>query len=126
MSNKPLKYYQFLDNISGDELFKSFVGYGMFPEKLPPIFTSLHWLHFFEKNIATMSFPERPTQYIFYETMRNTNVPRIMGIPNPITYTILCHHIKNYWFNIRTYFKEKTITHTYKKSRIHIRKLAVS
>ena len=123
MSNKPLKYYQFLDNISGDELFKSFVGYGMFPEKLPPIFTSLHWLHFFEKNIATMSFPERPTQYIFYETMRNTNVPRIMGIPNPITYTILCHHIKNYWFNIRTYFKEKTITHTYKKSRIHIRKL---
>ena len=64
MDNKALKYYQFLDNISEEELFKSLVGYGMFPEKLPPIFTSFSWLHFFEKNITIMPFSGYPTQLL--------------------------------------------------------------
>jgi len=120
MNRTPLKYYQFMDNISENVLFTGFVGHGLFPEKLPPMFTSLTWLNFFVNN-TTMTYPDEPTQYIFYENMRNTNVPRAMGIPNPISYTLLCRHIKNYWVNIRKFFREQTETQAYKKSRIHIR-----
>ena len=121
MKEKQLKYYQFLTHISKDELFTGLVGYGMFPEKLPPIFTSLSWLRFV-KNNPTVNFSKNPSQYIFYETMRNTNVPRKMGIPNPITYTLLCQHIQKFWPDICQYFKSQTSNQSYKKSRIHIRK----
>ena len=101
MRNRPLKYYQFMDNIGGDELFTGLVGHGLFPDKLPPMFTSLPWLKFFNAN-TSITYLDHPTQYIFYESMRNTNVPRLMGIPNPITYTLLCRHLKNYWSNIKS------------------------
>lgn len=121
MKEKQLKYYQFLANISKDELFTGLVGYGMFPEKIPPIFTSLSWLRFVNNN-PTLKYSEKPSQYIFYETMRNTNVPRKMGIPNPITYTRLCQHIQKFWPDICQHFKSQTSNQSYKKSRIHIRK----
>ena len=120
MSKSFLKYYQFMDKISADLLFTGLVGYGLFPEKLPPIFTSLSWLNFCNKNTTRTGW-EKPTQYVFYESMRNTNVPRMMGIPNPISYTVLCQCLKEYWSDIRAYFKEQTEGQPYKKSRIHIR-----
>ena len=110
-----------MDDISGDMLFSGLIGYGLFPDKIPPMFTSLPWLDFFTQNTSE-TYSKEPTQYIFYESMRNTNVPRMMGIPNPISYTLLCQHIKNYWPNIRSFFKEQTKDQSYKKSRIHIRK----
>lgn len=120
MSKSFLKYYQFMDKINADVLFTGLVGYGLFSEKLPPIFTSLSWLNFYNKN-TTRNYWKKPTQYVFYESMRNTNVPRMMGIPNPISYTVLCQCLKEYWSDIRAYFKEQTEGQPYKKSRIHIR-----
>ena len=60
MNRTPLKYYQFMDNISENALFTGLVGYGLFPEKLPPIFTSLPWLNFFVNN-TTMTYEVTPS-----------------------------------------------------------------
>ena len=109
-----------MDNIGSDKLFSGLMGHGLFPEKLPPLFTSVSFLNFFEQNKGNIS-QNNPTQYIFYESMRNTNVPRMMGIPDPISYALLCQHIKNYWSNIRSHFKKCTQDQAYKVSRIHIR-----
>ncbi len=121
MSTRLLKYYEHMERISGNDLFTGLVGYGLFPDKLPPIFTSLQWLDFYTKNAAAIQ-ENQPSQYIFYESMRNTNIPRMMGIPNPIPYTILCDGLKNEWDNIKKIFKKETQNQEYKKSRIHIRK----
>ena len=50
MSYRNLKYYQFMDNIGSDKLFSGLMGHGLFPEKLPPLFTSVPFLNFFEQN----------------------------------------------------------------------------
>ena len=121
MSTQPLKYYQFMDNISRNALFAGLVGYGLFPDKLPPIFTSLSWLDFYTNN-PNVTYAKGASQYIFYESMRNTNVPRMMGIPNPIAYTLLCKKLKENWLIIRNFFKEQTKDQIIKKSRIHIRR----
>lgn len=120
MASKKKTYTQLMDSISSDKLFEGLVGHGLFPEKVPPIFTSKSFYDFClqaNSNFQTSS----QSQYIFYESMRNTNVPRMMGIPNPFAYATLCLHLKNYWPKIREYFKNQTDGHSYKKSRIHIR-----
>ena len=33
-------YYDFIKEISADELYDGLLGYGLFSEKLPPVFTS--------------------------------------------------------------------------------------
>ena len=35
------KYSEFMDEITADELYEGLLGYGMFANKLPPIFTSV-------------------------------------------------------------------------------------
>jgi hypothetical protein len=34
-------YFDYMDEISSDELFDGLLGYGLFAEKIPPIFTAI-------------------------------------------------------------------------------------
>ena len=43
-------YIDCMNEISDDELFDGLLGFGMFAEKLPPIFTSEHFLDYCIKN----------------------------------------------------------------------------
>lgn len=110
-----------LDEISGDELYEGLLGYGMFAEKLPPVFSSKM---FFDYCVANPSaFNKRDEKgYVFFESMRNTNIPRPLGIPTPMKYAVLCGELRDNWDDIRNIFRNNTAGDPYKVSRIHIRK----
>lgn len=38
------KYTDFMDEISSDELYEGLLAYGLFAEKLPPLFTSVFFI----------------------------------------------------------------------------------
>lgn len=70
-----------MSEIRDDELYDSLISYGMFSEKLPPIFTGDLFLNYC-KNIRKQPFSAKQWRgYIHYESMRNTNIPRNIGIP---------------------------------------------
>ena len=116
------KYYEYMLEITPDELYDMLISYGMFSEKLPPIFTAEMFLEYC-KNTRKQSFSNDWRGYINFETIRNINVPRNIGIPTPMGHELLCKILKKYWNQLVQYFEVKTIDHTRKISRIHIRKM---
>jgi len=113
-------YLHFMSEISPNELYKGLLVYGMFSEKLPPIFTSLAFYNYC--NSLNPSFPNKEYQYVFYESMRNINIPRPLAIPNPMAYQKQCKCLADNWPNILSHFRTQTMSIPYAISRIHIRK----
>ncbi len=111
----------YLNNISDEELYKSLLGFGMFSEKLPPVFTSESFADYCIQN--TPRFLDKKKQYVYYENMRNINVPRPLGIPAPMVYQKLVRFMADNWDQLRTYFEESNKDQVVKVSRIHIRKI---
>ena len=114
-------YIEHMNDISSEELYDGLLGYGMFAEKLPPVFTSESFLKYCRDKKP--SFEKKPSDFITYKVNRNNYLPRIMGIPTPMKYEILCSTLREYWEKLKVYFEENTVNHTYKISRIHVRKL---
>lgn len=115
------KYHEYMNDITADEIYEGLLGYGLFSEKLPPVFSSKSFYEFCSSN--SVSFKKEPTNYVFYENIRNINLPRPLGIPNPMSYHFLCNSIRENWFNIQNHFEEQTLNQEHKISRIHIRKM---
>lgn len=113
-------YCDFMDEISADELYEGLLGYGLFAEKLPPVFTSVPFYDYCKT--LTESFEGRWSDYVVYRTMRNIGIPRFLGIPNPMNYQRLCVELRDSWDGIREHFKKQTSGQGYKVSRIHVRK----
>lgn len=117
-----MKYYEYYNHLSPDEVFEGLLSYGFFGEKLPPCFSSEDFYNFCQSNIQRMIQFKKPEDYITYTVTRNTNVPRNMGLPTPITYFQLCYYIKLYWVDIVQYFESITSGNKHKVSKIHVRK----
>lgn len=116
------KYHEYMNEISGAELYKALLGYGFFPEKMPPLFTSEDFYNYCEAN--NPSFCQDRRQYIYYESMRNINIPRQLGVPVPMVYQRLCKYVSDIWTTeLVPYFFSKTCNQRFKVSRIHIRKM---
>lgn len=112
-----------MSEITADELYDRLVSYGMFSEKLPPIFTGDLFLNYC-KNIREQTFSTKEWRgYINYESMRNTNIPRNIGIPTPMGHELLCETLMKHWTELTEYFREKTKGQSRRISRIHIRKM---
>lgn len=112
-------YVDYMKELTPDDIYKSLVGYGLFADKLPPCFTS-------EKlysAIANCPQDKKPHDHIIYDNIRNINIPRQLGIPNPIAYMQLCRCISDNWDQITKHFEDCTEYQNYKISRIHVRKL---
>lgn len=114
-------YMDCLDEITATELYEGLLGYGLFAEKLPPIFSSLQFLEYC-KTSGTRFCENKKYKYVYYESIRNTNIPRPLGIPTPMSYEILCRELRDNWNEIRDVFRSNTGEDPYKVSRIHIRK----
>ena len=114
-------YMDCMDEITADELYEGLLGYGMFAEKLPPIFSSVDFYNYCYTNNPIF---DRKTahKYVQYESIRNTNVPRVLGVPTPMQYAILCKDLSDNWDKIRDVLRTNTAADSYKVSRIHIRK----
>jgi hypothetical protein len=111
-----------MSEIKADELYDSLVSYGMFSEKLPSIFTGDLFLNYC-KNICKQSFSDEWRGYINYESMRNINIPRNIGIPTPMGHELLCKILMKHWTELIKYFETKTKGQSRIISRIHIRKM---
>ena len=107
--------------ISSDELYYGLLAYGLFSEKLPPIFTS----EVFYEYCCNLKQPfnNQGHQYIHFESIRNVNnIPRAYGIPNPMAYQKLCKGLADYWDKLQRHFQNQTQEQAHIVSRIHIRK----
>ncbi len=116
-----MQYYEYMTEISSDELYKGLLAYGLFSDKLPPIFTSDKFYEYCLRK--RHNFEQSPHNYVYFENMRSVNVPRPLAIPNPMAYQLLCDCLKSNWENIKQHFIHMTDFQTYKVSRIHIRKI---
>ena len=115
-------YSDFYKEISSDEMYDNMIQYGIFSEKLPPIFDSKDVLNYC-KDKTNPPFPDRRYPYANYDSIRNISTPRSLGIPVPMGHVLLCDVLKKYWVDIQTYFEDKTKNQGHIVSRIHIRKM---
>ena len=114
-------YLDFMNSISSSELYKGLLGYGMFSEKIPPAFSSKQFYDYCQMN--TPSFEDKWYSFVQYDSIRNTNVIRELGIPTPMAYQQLCDCIRTNWVNIISHFSKYTNGQSHIISRIHIRKM---
>ena len=116
------KYSDFSDEITPDELYDRLIQYGLFSEKLPPIFDMSTFLAYC-KNTSRQPFQNKYYQYASYDSMRNNNIPRDIGIPVPMGYERLCAVLKDNWDKLQNHFRDATSQQKHIVSRIHIRKM---
>jgi hypothetical protein len=114
-------YFEYIDDLTDDDIFDSLVGFGLFAEKIPSFLSSEDFL----KYIKSVQFPVSKTakDYIRYSSIRNINIPRPMAIPEPFAYINHCKSLKDNWDKIQKHFEDTTLNQDYKISRIHLRKL---
>lgn len=117
-----MTYSDFMKEITSTELYERLVQYGMFSEKLPPIFTAEAFLNYC-KNTRPQAFEDRWYPYAAYENMRNINIPRNIGIPTPMGHERLCKCLSDNWDKIVEHFETTTANQKRIVSRIHIRKM---
>lgn len=115
-------YADYMDEISADELFEGLLGYGLFADKMPPCLSSEAYYSYCKTHNPTYD-QKKWHQFAIYSNIHNTNVPRILGIPTPMSYYAMCSLLKNNWADIQQYFRNKTQSSSVKVSRIHIRKI---
>ena len=114
-------YLEYMNEFTTDSIYKGLLAQGLFCEKLPPVFSSESFFHYCES--LTTHFEDKPKKYVSFSSMRNINVPRQFGIPNPMAYQRLCRCLADNWSHLIRHFDAKTSSQNYKVSRIHVRKL---
>lgn len=114
-------YSDFMNEITPSELYSGLLAYGMFSEKLPPIFSSKPFFDYVK--IHNPAFQNSAHKYVYYENMRNINVPRPLAIPNPFAYQQLCSFLCDKWSDLQQHFYNNTHEESHRVSRIHLRKI---
>ena len=112
-------YADYVDEISSDELLGGLLGYGLFDEKLPPLFTSVGFCDYFLA--SGNSFSRGPKGYMTYQCIRHNGGMRVMGIPHPVAYARLCECLAEHWGEVSEKLKANTAGQDHKISRIHLR-----
>lgn len=118
----PKTYADFMNEITADELYDRLIEYGLFSEKLPPIFDVSSFLDFC-KLPERKVFTDKRYLYISYNSMRNINIPRPIGIPTPMAHEKLCACLSDNWDKLQKHFMNTTINQKHIVSRIHVRKM---
>lgn len=114
-------YFDYHAEISATELYDGLVGCGLFAEKIPRFLTSQAFLKY--TNSLDFPYSQKAKDYIRYSHIRNISIPRSLAIPEPFAYATQCKHISNCWDKILQHFECKTANDSFKKSRIHLRKI---
>ena len=101
----PNRYSELSKEISAEDILKGFLGYGLFPEKIPS-FLSSHSFYDVYMKMGKPKFEDKGRDFIRYESMRNINIPRLMAIPNPFVYANLCLILSENWDKIKQHIVE--------------------
>lgn len=115
----PRYYHDFMSEISPGELYEGLLGYGLFADKLPPMFTSEPFMQYCQTR--SNSFADCKANWIRFSYTRNINKKRLFGIPTPFTYERLVRCLSDNWDSLVNLFTQNTSQHPYRVSRIHIR-----
>lgn len=115
-------YIDYMKEISKDDLYEGLLCHGLFADKLPPIFSNIDFYNACINGLK-LAFTDEPNDYIRYNSTRNTNVPRLLGIPTPFTYLRLCNVLYDNWDKLINFFDVNTKNQRFKYSQIHIQKL---
>ena len=97
--------------LSDNAALRGLVDYGLFGEKMPPCFSSQGLADNIPKRLAMIvhEADEKKLKkrirashdYVRYESVRNVNVPRQMGVPHPESYVVQCLALKRHWTLIK-------------------------
>ena len=93
-----MNYSDIMNEISNDELLKGLLGYGMFAEKIPPVFTSKPLYDYCITNGYSWLRDDAHSA-ISYESMRNISIPRILSIPYPTCFVNQCKFLADNWYD---------------------------
>lgn len=99
-------------DLSADEAFKGLTEFGLFAEKVPPCFTSEGLSTHVSTDLTKIETETDSTKLkkcfekfvhsqIRYQSLRDINVPRHLGIPHPESYLAHCLAIKRCWQAIK-------------------------
>ena len=135
MKRHEISYSDHMRRLTPNAVYDGLVGYGLFSEKLPPVFSSEAFLAFCKAHPDKLYLPNAGDSYnnnlhcrhyVQYESNRNNKDFRQLGIPNPFAYELLCRYIKDNWPSIQAHLIQKTETEAHRISRTHIRKFSNS
>lgn len=116
------------EGVSSSDVLTGLLDYGLFAEKVPPCFSTdgltaivVEAMNGFldEKNEQKLikKIEKCCHDYVRYEALRDTNVPRHLGIPHPESYAVQALAISKNWKEISTHCNEPNPAF----SRIHVR-----
>lgn len=88
-----------LKKLKKEIVFKKLLDFGLFSEKLNPIFTSSSYGKWIRKE-GLKVYKNREFSTVSFHLTRNNNAPRIIEIPHPISYYRLCNKIRKNWNEI--------------------------
>ena len=130
MKRHEISYSEHMRKLTQSVVYDGLVGFGLFSEKLPPVFTSEAFLKFCKNNPDKLYLTNPGEaynssycrQFVQYESNRNNRDFRPLGIPNPFAYELLCRFIRDNWALIQKHLIDYTVCEDHKISRTHIRK----
>lgn len=105
------------------------VDFGLFGEKAPACFSSKGLTDRIPKRFERLvcETDEKKLKrrirarhdYVRYESLRNVNVPRQMGIPHPESYIVQCLSLNRHWTTIKKHCAKPSVP----VSRVYVRKM---
>lgn len=121
-------FYSTKEKLSPEDVLKGLLDHGLFAEKIPPCFTSAGLADIVTGTMGTLLdeadddalkkvIDKRSHDYIRYEALRDSNIPRHMGVPHPEAYAVQALAIAKHWQAIATHCNQPNPAF----SRIHVR-----
>lgn len=118
------------EKLSPEDVLTGLLDHGLFAEKIPPCFTSAGLADIVTGTMGTLldeadddalkkAIDKRAHDYMRYEALRDSNIPRHMGVPHPEAYGLQALAIAKHWQTISTHCNRPTPTF----SRIHVRRI---
>jgi len=116
------------ERLSSTDVLTGLLDYGLFAEKVPPCFSSVGLASIVAETMAGLldeadekklkaHIDGRGHDYVRYEALRDTNVPRHLGIPHPESYAVQALAISKHWQEIAAHSNQPNPA----ISRIHVR-----
>ena len=116
------------EGLSSSDVLTGLLDYGLFAEKIPPCFSTLGLAAIVAETMPGLldeadekklrkSIDDRGHDYVRYEALRDTNVPRHLGIPHPESYAVQALAISKYWQEIASHSNQPSPA----IGRIHVR-----
>lgn len=106
--------------MSASQAFIGLVDHGLFSERIPPCFSSVGLSAHVPSELIPLITANDPKQiqkllrdrrhdYIRYDSIRHTNIPRQLGIPHPESYIVQCLALKRHWDKIKKHCAKPSI-----------------